>query len=240
MVVDASQYVGALQRLHAQTPFALARALTWTAKDAQAAGTNEMRSVFDRPTAYTLRSLFVTPATKSSRVAVVGLKNRQLSKAPRTPTDVLGQQFVGGGRMVKRLEQMFAKAGLISSGEFLAPGAGAKIDAYGNLSRGLIAQIAAQLKLFTDSYQWSSKSKRSVMAAKKAGQMFWSRGGHLKRGVWMRDGRSAVKPILMVVSSPQYRPLLDLHAITTKVVADRFPQHWRNSFASALSSGGRA
>jgi hypothetical protein len=60
-----------------QMPFAVALALTRTAQDVKRAEQAEMRGVFDRPTPFTLNSLFTKPATKQSLEARVWVKDTE-------------------------------------------------------------------------------------------------------------------------------------------------------------------
>lgn len=193
-----------------QMPFVVAKTLTELAKNTEKVTYAQMRSVWDRPTPFVMKGLRTKPATKRDLTARVYVKDWSPGgKNPRGLADIIGHQFAGGGRQRKALEYRFEQAGLITPGEFLAPGAAAKLDQYGNLSRGQIAQIVSQIKVGLDPYSWKSTSARSRRNVKKAGEMFWSRGGRLPRGVWMRAGET-VKPILIVVARPTYRQRIDL------------------------------
>lgn len=57
-----------------QIPFAAVVAMTRTAQAVRDVQLTEMRRVFDRPTPYTMNSLFVQPATKRRPQAAVGFK----------------------------------------------------------------------------------------------------------------------------------------------------------------------
>lgn len=222
-----------------QVQFATAKALTQTAKNVQTAVVREMETAFDRPTPYTLRSLFLKPAKPAELVAIVGLKDRAGSKAAMPPVELLAHQFRGGGRAWKGLERYLQRAGLIGAGEFVAPGAGARLDAYGNMSRGQIAQLMSQLRIGIDPYQHASKSARSRRNVKKAGRVFWARGNardaHLPRGAWIDAGPSVgLRPLLLVVSRPSYRRRIDLERIAREVVAREFAPAFNAAFADAI------
>lgn len=218
-----------------QIRFATARALTQTAKKAEKAIIEEMKRKFDRPTPYTLRSTFVKPATRDNLVSVVGIKDRSLAKSAAVPDELLAHEFKGGGRIWKSLEAYLARAGYIVSGEFVVPGAGARLDRYGNMSRGQVQQILSQLRLGLDPYSWKSKSARSKANVKKAGRIFWARGtvrdAHLPRGAWIDMGAPVgLRPLLVVTRKPNYRQRVDIARITAKTVADT----WDETFARSL------
>ena len=205
-----------------------------TAKLAQVAVGRAISERFDRPTPYTQKSTFIKPATKQNLQAMVFIKDTSIGgKNNYSLADILKQQFGGGTRLKKRIESAFMRAGLIGANEFLAPGSGAKLDAYGNLSKGQTQQIMSQLRVSFDPASYKSNSSRSKRNVKMAGQMFWSRGGKLPRGVWMRDGRS-VHPILMVISQPNYRQRIDMNKIVQGVVDSRFDNEFQKSLEAAL------
>lgn len=217
-----------------QLPFATAKALTLTAKVVQKEGVQEMNKEFDRPVPLTLRSLWTKPATKANLTAKVYLKGVEIGgKNPNSMFEIIGHEFDGGVRNRKRLEQLFTQAGLISSNEFLVPGGAARLDRYGNMSRGQLQQIVSQLGIARDSANNSTKSTRSKRNVKKAGVMFWSRGERLPRGVWMRAGLF-VKPILLVINAPHYRQRIDLDKIADRVMRRDFQAIFDKTLEDAL------
>lgn len=256
--VDTSglKSVGAmLSGMEKQVRFATAKALTLTAKNVEKSVYDEMRSKFDRPTPTTMRSLRTKPATKQDLTAMVYLKDRELGgNNALAMAQIIGHQFSGGARQRKSLEKAFSTKGLISASEYLAPGAGAKLDAYGNMSRGLIAQIMSQLHVGLDPASWSSGSKRSRRNVMKAGTLFWSfgkggsttvgiRGGemvkstslqnHLPRGVWARVG-GGVTPILIVINKPRYKQRIDMERIARNVITRDFNGIFNSTFEEAM------
>jgi len=62
--LDISGAVKLTNAITKQIPFAMAKALTLTAIQAQTDIVQAMTQVFDRPTPYTLNSLYAQPATK--------------------------------------------------------------------------------------------------------------------------------------------------------------------------------
>lgn len=227
--------IKSLERTDRQVRFAVAKSLTLTAKAVQSDLTTEMKRAFDRPTPYTLRSTFVKGATRDNLTAVVGIKDMLPAKAAASPAEILGHQFRGGGRIRKNLENYLIKAGLLGSGEFVAPGAGARFDQFGNMSRGQVQQIISQLRLGVDPHVWTSKSKRSQRNIAKAGRIFWSRGGirdaHLPRGAWIdMGGSTGLRPLLMVINRPSYRQRVAIE----RIAAASVKRNWDRIFETAL------
>ncbi|MFL9926012.1 hypothetical protein PQR62_17175 [Herbaspirillum lusitanum] len=73
-----------------QIPFAAAKGLTATAKDAQGKLTSALPNQLDRPTPFTMKAFGIEPATKQKLYAKVFVKQDQLK--------YLGFQIAGGVR----------------------------------------------------------------------------------------------------------------------------------------------
>lgn len=221
-------------KVRKQVGFATAVALTKTAQAAQRELVQEMSQKFDRPTPMVLKSMFIRPATRQRLESMVFLKDRSIGgKNPLSIAEILRHQFAGGTRVRKRLELWLERAGLISRSEYIVPGAAARLDRYGNLSRGQIQQIMSQLRVGSDPYSYSSKSKRSRRNVRAAGEMFWSRGDTLPRGAWMRAGRN-VKPLLIVVKRAQYSRRINMEATVDTVIRKHFNRFFDDAFAQAM------
>jgi len=242
----------ALAEQQAQMPFALALALTRTGQDVRAAEKAEITSVFDRPTRYTLNSLFLQPATKQKLEARVWVKDTE------RPDHYLLPQINGGNRPLKRFEQLLVQRGLMRSSERAVPGSAAKLDGYGNMGRGQIVKILSQLQAFNlaGSTANASSSKRSK--AKRAGAVYfvstgpgthpygrhsWSKGRMaqtLPRGVWVRKPDavmgSKVSPVLLFVSRATYRSRWRFTEVAEATVQRVFPGHINAALAQALST----
>ena len=235
--VDVAPALRLLGNVEKQARFATAVALTRTAGHAQRALTDEMGGKFDRPTPYTLRSTWIKKATKALLVAEVMLKDRLLSKTQQPPGELLAHHFNGQSRMHKGLERYLMGAGLISRDEYVVPGAGVRLDRYGNMSRGQIQQIISQLKVGLDSASYASDSARSRRSVKKAGRIFWSRGGHLPRGAWIDMGNPVgIRPLLMVAGSVRYQRRINLPKIAQDAIARHFDAEFAAAFKRAMET----
>lgn len=221
-----------MRRAQKQLRYAVAVALTRTVKIAQSDVVREMGRRFDRPTPFFLRSIWTRPATKANLEAMVYLKDLPFGKNRLSAAYMLGHEFTGGARNAKAAEKWLARAGLISASERVVPAAAARLDRYGNMSRGQIQQILSQLRAGPDPYAYASASPRSRRNVRRAGRIFWSRGGHLPRGAWIDLGRvKGIKPLLLVVSGTNYRKRIDMPSI----VAARVTRSFNAQFAAALT-----
>ena len=237
-----------------QVPFAAARALTLTAKGVEAATIEEMKTHFDRPTPFMLKGMRTKPAKKNDLEARVFVKDYDIGGHNSFAggyqsglANIVGHEFGGGTRQRKLLELRFQQQGLITANEYLVPGAGARLDAYGNISRSQVQQILSQLLMRQAGYEnRASGSKRSVRNQKRAGEIFWSTGikgfasskghnGTLSKGVWQRTkGGNSLKPLLVVVGRPHYKQRINLAEITQRVKDRDFDRLFAESFDLAV------
>lgn len=112
-----------------QLPFAMMMALNDTAKDVKLAEERQMARVFDRPTPYTQRGVYVRRASKSSLTTQIGMK--------RVQAGYLRLQAKGGVRRPKR--------------RALVIGTGLRRNKYGNLPRGAVKRAEAKGNTFVAS-----------------------------------------------------------------------------------------
>jgi hypothetical protein len=131
-----------------QQRFGVIVALTKTAQDVKAAEIAEIDRAIDRPTPYTRAAVYLQRATRERPVAAVGLKDDLTYAAPgHQPANYLQPQIDGGQRNIKAFEKLLQLAGLMPAGWKAVPGAAARLDQYGNVSRGQIVQVLSQLRL---------------------------------------------------------------------------------------------
>lgn len=204
-------------------PVATANALTNAAFKVRDINVTEMKRVFDRPTPFTLHSLFVYRATASKLTARLFLKESKPGKHYLRP------EIYGGPRLPKAFEQALRARGYLPADMFAVPGSAAKLDAFGNMSRGEITKILSALGAAERTAGYSAnRTQRSIMRrGRKLGEYFVGRpgGGRLPLGVWQvfrfAHGK-AIKPVLMFVHQPNYRPRFDFFGVSQRVASKAF------------------
>jgi hypothetical protein len=232
-----------LSEMGRQAPYVAALSLTRTAQDVQAAIKTEMRSVFDRPTTYALNGTFLKRATKQNLEARVWVKDNPFGKG--TPADrFLLPQIYGGSRGLKGMERVLQRNGMMPSGQFAVPAAGAQLDANGNVKRSQIIQILSQLRVQSGAGYESraTGSARSNRTVARQGVTYFAlpkaRRG-LKPGIYLKRkfGHGvAIKPVFIFVPAVQYKPRLRFFEVG-KVVADaQFPRHFDAAWAKAVAT----
>jgi hypothetical protein len=231
-----------LRLLGNQAPFVAAVSLTRAMQDAQAAIKSEMARTFDRPTTYALNGTFLKPAKKTDLEARVWVKDQPFGKG--TPADrFLLPQIYGGSRGQKGMERLLQRSGLMQSGWYAVPAAGAQLDGNGNVKRSQITQILSQLKLqrgagFESRATGSARSNRTI--ARQGVTYFALAKPHrgLQPGVYLKRKfahGSAVKPVFVFVQAVQYRPRLRFFEVGTATVYAQFPRRFETEWAQAVA-----
>lgn len=241
-----------------QMPYATSLALNSIADKTKTALVDTMRDVFDRPTPYTLNALYVQRATKQNLEAQVRYKDATSKGTPAAK--YLSPEVDGGGRSVKRFERSLAsnvqrihelmqRFGLTS---YFVPGAGAQLDAYGNMVRGQFSQILSQLGGQSDRYANETKASRDRREGKAGPRKvrprpqprFFVAGLYRARklapGIWIRvpfAGGWAIKPVLLETrEAPDYTPRFPFYETAQQVFDDIAAGEMEKALATALGS----
>lgn len=226
-----------LQQLAGDLPQrALADVFNHTAYQARQALHAEMASVFDNPTPWTLKSVKVFEAKPGPEpVAALWIDDYRTSK-DIAPDRWLKAEVFGGPREDKGLERLLRAKGILPPGLFIVPGAGARLDRYGNLSMGQIAQLKSGLMIADRSGYTgnASRSKRSV-AKGNAQAFFVMRRGKTPIGIAERRGKGQMHMVLAFVRQPQYRSLLDFHGVVRRVADERIEANVDRAIVKALA-----
>lgn len=110
-----------------QIPFAIAKALTLTAKAVAGVEGREMQRELDRPTPFTMRAFGTTSATKSRQIATVFIKRDQWK--------YLRYQVKGGDRRPAKRAVVVPE--------------GIRLNQYGNMPKGAIQKLLSKPGVFS-------------------------------------------------------------------------------------------
>ncbi len=224
-----SEAIAAMENLAGDKPAAaLADALNHTANQARIALRDEISSVFDRPTPFTLNAVRVLHARPKTLDAAVFVKDEKDGASKGfAPEDWFKPQVEGGPRSSKRSEDMLRTAGILPAGMFVVPGKGARLDRYGNLSRGHMNQILSGLMAAEDrsgATANATSSKRSLRKGHAAAFFVMRNKAGKAFGIGERRGKS-MAVVLAFVSQPQYTQRLDFYAVVDKVADDNLEKN---------------
>lgn len=228
-LVSMSGALDDLRTINARmVPYVLASTLTRVGqriKDAQRA---EMGRVFDRPTPFTLNSVYLKPATTADPSAVVWLKD----SADAASRQYLRPQVFGGGRDRKRFERALQRAGVMPRGWFAVPAKGARMDRYGNVRAAEIVELMSALGAFDEVGFRANRTAQSVARRarqrKRPGLKDYfavtpdspapaGNGGRLPFGVYERQSRGRIRSVFKFVPRVTYRPRLAFYDVAQRV-----------------------
>lgn len=211
-----------------QVPYALAKALTDTAWKVRAAEQSEIGRVFDRPTPWIQRQVFVERATKQTLTAIVGpdAGPRGAGKDAKRAAGIFATQAYGTGQRRNRgIEKKMIGLGWLPAGWVIVPARATPVDQYGNIR-------AAVWKTILNEARPGAGGNHFVV---KPGA---SRTKHLDPGVWRRKGRK-IEPVIFFEPRARYRPILPWHEVAQRTVAEEFPPAFASAFANALRTARR-
>ena len=223
---NADRVVRGIRNTVKQLRFAMAVALTKTAYKGKDDVRDEMARVFDRPKSFTLNSIGVTSATKGSLTAAVFIKDGPIKKY------ALMIQSEGGARHNKGFEKALRSMGVLAGGQFVAPAAGAQLDAYGGVSRGQITRIMSDVSKQGSAFVETKRKQRRSTAAYFA---LPHGRGKLKPGIYMRKDDS-ILPVFHFVGRPTYKAVFNFNQVMEESVTKNFPAIYDQQVANALAS----
>lgn len=227
--VDTRDVERALQQLGRKAPAALADALTKAAYSARKAVQGEMKTVFDRPTPFTLNSMYVSRATPTRLEAKVDFKDLEAKSVATNRSHYLTVETFGGVRPLKQFEAALQRVGAMPEGWRAVPGPGAELDSFGNMKRGQITQIMSWLGAFKEvgfQANITDKSRKRAMKGTRSRRGFAyfavtgrdPRTRHLAPGVYRKTRTAwgwAIKPIVLFVPGARYARRLKFFEVGT-------------------------
>lgn len=205
-VKGAKEVIKLIQKDAKQYRYAVAVGLTKTAVIAKGEVQKEMGrgSVFKVPKPFTLKSGFIKPARRDNLEALVGIKP--------IAAQYLIHHTERMDRDTKGAERYLMARGILPRSMYIVPGAGARLNRYGNMTKGAITKILQGV---------SSKGGRYYHAVIQGTPGIWQKVG--------RKGRRA-KPVLIFIKKPKYKKRFDFYSVTQRA----FDRHFSKQFDKAL------
>lgn len=231
-----------------QLPFALAKTLTQTAKQAASKDVPDgMKSAFHEPTRYTLNVFGIIPATKQKLRAEI--LPRAFAGKGNVAWDYLDPEVAGGPRKAKRSERRLSA--VLGSKVYLVPARGAKLDKHGNMPRSQWTKVISGLGALGDqsatakSAKRNSKRKIANHGKKARSQYFVGRGRSTKTRTSLAKGkpiaiyevkrRGVVEPVMLITTrQPGYRPRFAFGPVVERSVKQHMPALFERNLAEAI------
>lgn len=174
-----------------QVRYASARALNSAAFDVRLAVQDKMRQVFDRPTSYILRSIWVDRAEPARLEARV--RPRYLGGKGVDPAAVLQAEVLGGQRRNTRAERALQAAGILPRGFAMVPAkwvaeSATHGDGNGNVKGSFIVRLLAYFNAFGEQgyrANMNDRGRKRLAKFDHHARRFLSLGA---AQVWRQDG----------------------------------------------------
>lgn len=246
---DLRPLLNRLQNVQRQIPFVIASSLTKTAVKVKPEIRKEMQRAFDRPTRYTLNSIFVQPAKKKDEnpTARVWLKDDSAAYGRGgNAATYLWPQIAGGPRSLKRFEFRLRYAGILPDGMFVIPGAGCKLDAHGNMNTGQLTAVLSKLGTIREAQDYGQRRRNTRYAGAQyfaVKRQTYARNGlplvqHLPLGIWQRLPGRKVVPIYLFVSRANYRRRFEFDRVVKDTSLRVLPVEFESAIDLALRAEG--
>lgn len=198
----------------------------------------EMAQVFDRPTPFIMKSIWVRKAVPEN--LSVTIEPTYFGGKGVDPQKILQAQEFGGRRRDKRSEVALRRVGILPAGYQTAipavpfPGSD---DGRGNLRGPFLVQILSYFAAFgQQGYRanMTAKGKARVHRGTKTrqGRRYFVSYGHLRSGptahlppgIWATMGTHGVdvRPVIMFVREGAYEPRLSMEAVAQRANVDEY------------------
>lgn len=231
-------------------PSVLARGLTETAKDVKEQVNGWLPRLLDRPTPYTMKSLFVFPAEKNDLRAAVAFRSEVYGRQPRHFMDQvhasrsMRAQVYGGRRELKASEKRLLANGITKDGrQFLIPAKGAKIDRYGNVPGSFMNKVLyGGVKMGSASQGYEYPMNRRTQGESKYGQYFVLKKnfGHTPVGIFKNMGKKKPPmPVFLFASKADYKSRIPFEQIARAQIDRSYKQRMLESVEVVLRKYGK-
>nr|CUV28861.1 Hypothethical protein [Ralstonia solanacearum] len=203
-----------------QVPFATAQAINAVAKQVQAAERVNMARVLDRPTPFTLNSISVKLANKSSLTAMVYVKD--IAAAYLLPYEAGGLNKLNSRTLLKPVEQ--------------------KVNQYGNLPRTTVKRLLARPNVFVGRVRFKKSGQvidgiweRPAYGDRKQG------GRGTKGNTQHKIGgvRTGLKLLIKFEDAHAAMPILGYQSLARKVVGAAFRRELDAAMKRAMATARR-
>ena len=226
--------------------------MNMTAKQVKEELIEDMKRIFDNPTAFTLNSLFIIPATKDKLMVAIKIKDFAGKGTPASK--YLSAQIEGGTRAPKSTEKKLRNIGKLNPGGYVMPGKGLKLNQYGNVAGSKYTQILSAVRAFeeagyTMNRVGSTRKRGRPKKGEKAAPLttneryFVIHNGSkssLKPGVYYRSGSRTsgkIKPILIFTKAPHYSKKFEFFELAVKHYKEKIQENTNKATAIIYGKG---
>lgn len=199
-----------------QVPFATSLAINRVLQLARQTLYSAMLREFDRPTPYTLNSLFTKVSTKTNLSGWVGHK---VSNSGLSASQYLRPEIEGGSRHMKSTEKFL--------GHYYVPSRYIKRDRYGNVPGATLRAIFRSLGNLA-----GSRSEYVLLEAGNARKL--AAGVYQRKNPTARKSGALIPMLFFTNRAPRYRERYDVAGIVDRTMQAEFGKQFAASMDFAL------
>ena len=249
--IDATAVTAGLTDIaQRQVPFIVSKFLTSLANDGKKLVQTRLPQVFDRPTAFTTKGVFVKAATKTEPVAQVYFPDSSEASGKQAHEYIRPGANGSGARHQKKTEYLLSLMGYLPARWVTIPGKGMPLDGYGNMSGAYYKQIIRGLSIKNTKGPPKPPSMASSKRAVRMGvtseffaiapgtNNLGNHGGNLPAGVYRRTGAGGrvLKQYLRFTQKAAYKQRLNLDLEGQHLVAASAQQRWDEAMQYAIDT----
>lgn len=223
---ELNQQAVRLATITNRLPSALARSMTYAARDAEKELKRQTPQFVDRPTRWTMNSTFIKPATPERLEVRLGFKDWASKGTPAV--QYLQPMVAGEPRGAKRFERQLQRSGLIRAGEYLVPTGVSplRLNQFGNLTASSYTQVISRIGGFGQQGYTANRSGSGRSTSKRRQRDFFiGAPGPYDRAIYARVGtkQRGFVPVFSITSRPQYDRRFPVRSILESTFSSRFP-----------------
>ncbi len=249
--IDVSDALELVQRqLPAAVQYVKPTFLTGVAKGVQGAITKQLPVAFDRPTPFTVRSVWVKPAQKSKPVSEVYFPNSAEARGRSLREYIRPGAEGAAARRQKKTEYLLTAMEMLPAGWVTVPGTfcAKHLDGFGNMPGSYYKELIRGLRIKTTrgppKPMFAASKRRAVrmgvdyefFAVSPGANNLGRNAGYLPSGVYKRSGRGGkvLLQYLKFVKKASYRPRVDLRKIAMAELSANANAHFSAAWSAVI------
>lgn len=181
----------------------------------------------DRPTRWTLNAVMARYARQSDLNAKVLFKDTNYvnnKSSSNAAADYLNPLIEGGDRKLKNFEFRLRRGGRIRPTQYAVPGADARLDRFGNISKSVSAHILRDVQSFIKEDGFHQNTKR------KAVKYFMLPAyPHKPIGIYYRQGKQLKQVIVFTDDAPKYEQRIPFYKNSNTLASKHIGKEFRES-----------
>ena len=181
----------------------------------------------DRPTRWTLNAVMTRYAKQSNLSAQVLFKDTNYvngKSSSNAAADYLNPLIEGGDRKLKNFEFRLRRGGRIRPTQFALPGADARLDRFGNISKSVSAHILRDVQSYIKEDGYDQNTRRKAVK-----YFMLPASPHKPIGIYYRQGKQLKQVIVFTDDAPNYEQRIPFYKNSNQLASKHISEVFRES-----------